>query len=288
MPGLLDFWGGDAPASTTSTITSTGTQQPAWMQDYTRGLMGASVNAASQDFQPYGGARLAGQSPLSQQASSMTQSNIGAWQPGINFASQTAPSQVQAYMNPYQNQVVDRISQLGQRNLQENLLPQVNSTFTGEGQFGSSRNQEFTNRALRDTNEATLAAQGQLLNQGYNQATTAFQNDANRIGNAAVQRAALGLSDASAIDILGNTNQALDQRNLDMNYQNFEQQRVLPQQNLSWLNEIVRGLPSQTVPNYQNQVSLPPYQQQSSPLLQAANSFSGIRSLLSPTQRNAQ
>lgn len=78
------------------------------------------------------------------------------------------------FMNPYTEGVVNRIAQLGQRNLSENLLPAVNTTFTGAGQFGSSRHADFTNRALRDANESILGQQAQALSSGYGSAMDAY------------------------------------------------------------------------------------------------------------------
>lgn len=280
----MDFWNGAQPASTTSTISTSGAEQPAWLQEYTRSLMGSAVGAASQPYAEYQQPRIAGQDPLSQQATTMAQGNVGSWQPGVQFAGQTAPSQVSNYMNPYTSNVVDRIAQLGQRNLSENLLPQVNSTFTGAGQFGSTRNANFTNRALRDANESILGAQGQALNQGYQQSIQNFQNDATRLGNVGAMTAQLGAADVAQLDTLGRARQAEEQRNLDLNYENFQQQQQSPKQNLSWLSDIIRGLPAQEQ-TYQQNTGLPQLQSQASPLLQAAQAFSGTRALLSPTQQ---
>lgn len=85
-----------------------------------------------------------------------------------------------AYMSPYTQQVTDRIAQLGARNLSENLLPQVNKTFIGSGQFGGSRNADFTNRALRDTQESVLGQQAQALESGYGTAANIYNQDAAR------------------------------------------------------------------------------------------------------------
>lgn len=102
---------------------------------------------------------------------SKMETSTGAW---IN------PGVASSYMSPYTTGVIDRIAQLGQRNLQENLLPGINSTFTGAGQFGSTRNANFNNRALRDTQEAILGEQAKALEQGYSTAGNLFSSDAAR------------------------------------------------------------------------------------------------------------
>lgn len=77
---------------------------------------------------------------------------------------------VQNYMNPYQDQIVNQIATLGNRNLQENVLPRVNQQFIGAGQYGATGHQNLMNRALRDNQEAISQAQGQALHGGYNTA----------------------------------------------------------------------------------------------------------------------
>lgn len=65
------------------------------------------------------------------------------------------PTQQQQYMNPYTQDAANEVMRLSNQNLMENVLPGVNSTFTGAGQFGSSRNADFENRAIRD-NQTSL------------------------------------------------------------------------------------------------------------------------------------
>lgn len=133
----------------------------------------------------------------------------GSWQPGVNAAAtqaQTAsnynPAQLQQFMNPYTNDVMNTIQQRGNQNLSENVLPQVNATFTGSGQFGSSRNTDFMNRALRDNQQAISQAQGQAMNQAYGQASNAYNQwgqlglqGAQQMGGLAQMGANLGWND---------------------------------------------------------------------------------------------
>jgi hypothetical protein len=80
------------------------------------------------------------------------------------------------YMNPYVGNVVDEQARLSNQNLFESVLPGVNSTFTGAGQFGSTRNADFTNRAIRDQGYNLAGQQGQTLFNAQNQANTNYQN----------------------------------------------------------------------------------------------------------------
>jgi len=127
----------------------------------------------------------------------------GAAQPFLGQASQlvtgaAAPitGQIQNYMDPYREQVVNRIGELGQRQLTENLLPTLQAQGISAGQFGGTRGAEAMGRALRDTQESTLAAQSQALSQGYGQAAQLAGSDAARQLQAAQAAAGLGTTAA--------------------------------------------------------------------------------------------
>jgi len=86
------------------------------------------------------------------------------------------PNQVQSHLNPYLDGVISEISRLGNENLFENLMPNVNSTFTGAGQFGSTRNSDFLNTAMQKTQREILGAQSGALNTAWNNASTDYLN----------------------------------------------------------------------------------------------------------------
>jgi len=207
------------------------------------------------------------------------QANVGNYQPYLDFASQTIPQAQSQYMNPYTNQVVYRIGALGQRNLSENLLPQVNQTFTGAGQFGGTRNAEFTNRAMRDANESILGQQSQALQQGYTQAQQAALSDLTRQGQLGQLTQQLGAQDVSLLETAGMQQQSQQQRAMDIAYQDFLQQRDYQKNQLSFLSDIIRG---QQVPTsqYTTQASAPSYTAQMSPLAAATQGFLGARSIM--------
>lgn len=80
----------------------------------------------------------------------------------------------QQFMNPYTQNVVNEQARLSNQNLTENVLPGVNSTFTGAGQFGSSRNADFANRAIRDQQYTLAGQQGQTLFNAQNAANQQY------------------------------------------------------------------------------------------------------------------
>lgn len=91
------------------------------------------------------------------------------------------------FMNPYVTNVANEQARLSNQNLFESILPQVNSTFTGAGQFGSTRNADFTNRAIRDQQYNLSGQQANTLFNAQNQAATQYK-DWTQMGNQASQQ----------------------------------------------------------------------------------------------------
>lgn len=288
------LFGQTTPTSITSNVSDLGTNLPAWLQEYTRGLSGQATAVAGTPYQAYTppagtetyGAqtgRVAGFTPMQAQAQQLTQQNVGVYKPQTDYTSQTLPQAIGSYMSPYTDQVVNRIAQLGQRNLTENLLPQVNTTFTGAGQFGSTRNADFTNRALRDVNESVLGQQAQALESGYATAGTQALSDLQRQGALGQLKQQLGYQDIGMLGTAGAEVQAQEQRNRDLAYQDYLQQRDYQKNQLAFLSDIIRGLPvQQTGYTTKSDVSAPTATV--SPLAQAAMGFLGAKALTTPQQ----
>lgn len=145
----------------------------------TRGVNTDAAAAASPYVQQGINANSAGAAaPYVQQG--ISTNSLGVANPLVSKGTGSWTQNASAYMSPYTSAVTDRIAQLGARNLSENLLPAVNKTFIGSGQFGGSRNAEFTNRALRDTQESVLGQQSNALESGYKTAADIYNQDAAR------------------------------------------------------------------------------------------------------------
>jgi len=130
---------------------------------------------------------------------SVGMSGLGAASPYLGAASQTFPGAVSSYMNPYTSQVLDVLAQRAGQNLEENLMPAVRDQFVGHGQFGSERNREFANRALRDTQRDLLQAQSLALQSGYNTAGQLFGQDQARLAQLASTAGGLTGADAQRL-----------------------------------------------------------------------------------------
>lgn len=120
-------------------------------------------------------------------------------QPYLAQAAQYTPQMVGAYMNPYTEQVVNRIGQLGARTLNEQLLPSIQSQMINAGQFGGTRQAELTGRAIREAMEGITAQQAAALQQGYGQAQQAAQTDLARQAQLASTAGGLGGAQQQAL-----------------------------------------------------------------------------------------
>ena len=145
----------------------------------------AGTNTAGQ-YQPYGAAA----TDLYGQSTSPT--GLSAASPYLQAAGQSSVQNIGQYMNPYNEQVTNRIAQLGARNLSENILPSISSDFIKAGGYGSTRQRDLVGRAARDTQESILGQQAQALQQGYGQGLTASAADLSRYGQLAGTAGSLG------------------------------------------------------------------------------------------------
>jgi hypothetical protein len=158
------------------------------------------------------GSAAAAASPFLQQA--LGESPLAAAQPYLQQAGQTFPGAVSQYMNPYTESVVNRIGDLGVRQLQEKLLPAVGEEFIRAGQFGGSRMGEFGARALRDVQESVLAEQSKALQAGYGQAADIFGADVGRQAQLAATAGQLGGAQQRALLEAGQTTGQLSTNDL--------------------------------------------------------------------------
>ncbi len=251
-----DWLFGNSAPSTFLSPTVAETSLPQWYQDAQRALITKASGIANEPYTTNPNPRVAGLDPLQQQAIGNAANAGDAGQSTLNNAASLAggagtlfdQGQFNQFMSPYTNGVVDRIAELGQRNLSENLLPSVNNSFTGAGQFGSSRHGDFTARALRDTNDSILGAQSNALQTAQQQAMSDYQGALQRQAQTAGIQAGIGtgqtqneLQSGGYQQLMGAIPQQLQQQNLDVANQDFTNQQNYPLQQLDIVNSILKG-----------------------------------------------
>lgn len=299
---LTDFLTNGQVPFGSGVVSKTGqTILPDWYTNYAMQVLGNQQAASAMPYNPYQGPRVAEFSPTQQQSFNMTGQAATAYQPALNAATQatqqtmaapgalavaqpylsqaaqTAPGVVNQYMNPYQDAVVNRIADLGVRNLNENIMPGIEGRYIAAGQLGFGGRQPGagtpsgmmtdTARAVRDVSADILGKQSEALQAGYTGALGAAQTDlsrmgtlANTAGNLGYQQNAqqlagaeqlaglgakaqeLGLAGAGALGQVGATQQGQAQKNLDLAYADFLRQQGYPQEQINNMVTTLGGL----------------------------------------------
>ena len=176
----------------------------------TQGTLGRSSLGAAQPFLGQAGALsgIAAATPNLQTGAELLQQStqgggLQAAQPFLTNAANTSVANINQYMNPYQEQVVNRIGDIGARTLREKLLPEISDRFIGAGGFGGSRQAEATGRAIRDTMEGISAEQAKALQAGYGEAAQLSQADLARQAQLAQISGGLGTAQQGALQAAG-------------------------------------------------------------------------------------
>lgn len=273
---LLDsLFQGSPPPDVTNTSSST-TSLPAWYEQYLGQLSTAAMNQAAQPYQPYTGAQVAGASPLQQQGFDQIGQNANNWQPAMNQAQQmtqqgasTNPNGVQDWMNPYNQNVTNAIQTMGMRNLNENLNPALQNTFTAAGQFGSGVDQDKTERLVRDVGQDISNQQAGVLASGYQNATGNYLaaqgqqlQGGNQMGALSQMQNQNNINSSNALQQAGQTQQNTAQAGLNAGYQNYLNQQQYPWTQLQNASGI---LSSAQQPTTTTQTSTAPFQGNMSP-----------------------
>jgi hypothetical protein len=192
---------------------------------------------------------VAGMDPLTQQAIGQA-SGLGSYAPFLQQAEAlTGPTAYQAYMSPYQQDVIGTTLQEFDIQAQKGL-PQLAQQAIAAGAFGGGREgvQRAEYQSASDRNRAAL--QAQLLQQGFGQAQNLAQQDYLKNIQLAEQSPALAGREISALTTLGGLGQSQLQAQLSAQQQLAQQQAYQPlstaQQYGSGIMGLISGYPGQT------------------------------------------
>jgi len=252
------------------------TELPEWAKPYAKDILakGQALTDVNQNpYQTYNQPRIAGFSPMQQQAmqnaqgmsvtpqtgeatSGATMAGLG----GLGVAGQANPygfqNQVGGYMNPYLQYSL--APQLAEANRMYDIgATKQQSAATQAGAFGGSREAIMAAENERNRNMGL----NQIIGQGYNTAFNNAQNQYNQ--NLQNQLAGYGLMNQSAANLgqlgqnqyqqqmginqlqsqYGGQQQALEQQGLSQSYQDFLNQQNYPYKQLGFMSDMIRGLP---------------------------------------------
>jgi hypothetical protein len=190
------------PLATSGTLSGQIAPTAAKFIDYAQGAVGAPAFTTAESLQPWAqGAQDAASGVAGQTAGSanewankivtaagnaagQTATKVHPWANAatgaIDANAQDWTSNYSKYMSPYTSEVVDNIARLGKRNWEDTIMPGVNSSMIGSGQFGSTRNADILAKAGLSANQDIMGMQSNALQSGYNSAAGIFGSDANR------------------------------------------------------------------------------------------------------------
>jgi hypothetical protein len=256
--------------------TKASTELPEWAKPYAKDIMakGQALTDVNQNpYQTYSQDRIAGFSPMQQQAmqnaqgmsvtpqtgeatAAATMAGLG----GMNVAGQANQygfqNQVGGYMNPYMNQIL--APQMAEANRQYDIgATRQQSAATQAGAFGGSREAIMAAENERNRNTGL----NQIYGQGLNTAFTNAQNQYNQ--NLGTQLQGYGLANQAAGQLgqlgqnqygqqmginqlqsqYGGQQQALQQQGLTQAYGDFQNQQNYPYKQLGFMSDMIRGLP---------------------------------------------
>jgi hypothetical protein len=228
-------------------------------------------------------------------------SAFGAASPYLDKASQTVPEVISNYLNPYAENVTNRARDLATRTWNEDIIPDINDTFTRAGQFASKGMQKQYLDKGRDVVEGLQGQSNALLADAYKnsaltagtdldrqrllagQAGDATSNDMSTLVNTAngqndlaslIQK--LNLGDASALQAAGAAQQGQTQKNLDTAYADFIAQRDYPKDQLTWLQGQLSGIDAGKTTTGSESKPLAGAEYGSSPLSQISSGISNV------------
>jgi len=198
--------------------------------------------------QVYGPQYVAGLGALTQQAIGQA-GGLGAYEPYLQAAqAATGPTAYQAYMSPYQQDVINTALQEFDVQAQKGL-PALAAQAIGAGAFGGGREgvQRAEYQSASDRNRAAL--QAQLLQQGFGQAQQLAAQQFGQQMNLAQQAPALAGQQISALTTLGGLQQSQQQAQLAAQQQLAQQQLMQPLQATqalgSGITSLIAGYPGQ-------------------------------------------
>ena len=260
------------PQPTQQVVSST--EVPAYARPYVERMLGKTEALSQTPYQAYGGERLAGFTPMQQQAFQGVANLRPAQQLGLGtqfsglaglqglgagqqYAQQaTSPGAMQAYMSPYTQLALE--PQMREARRQSDITGQQQaSQAVRAGAFGGSRFGLMEAERQRNLGQTQSDIYGRGMQTAFEQARQAQQFGA----DLGLRGAGMGLQAAGQLGQFGQTHfgqqkdvlqgqlsagaqqQGLEQQRLAQAYQDFQAQRQYPYQQLSFMSDMLRGLP---------------------------------------------
>lgn len=280
------------PQPTNQSVTQT--TIPEYAKPYAEKMLGKTEALTGAPYQAYQGERIAGFTPMQQQSFQQTANlqpskqigtatqmsglaGLGALGAGQQYAQQaTNPYSMQAYMSPYmESALAPQLREAARQSAIEGQKNQAQATM--QGAFGGSRSALIEAERQRNLGQTQADIYSRGMQSAFEDARRAQQFGSTlglqgyqTAGQMAGQLGQLGQAQfgqqkdiIQGLQSAGAQQQALEQKRLEQQYADFAAQRQYPYQQLSFMSDMLRGLPL-------SQYSQTMYQQPASPLGQLA------------------
>jgi hypothetical protein len=264
--------GGGSSQPTQQNVTQT--NLPEYAKPYFENIMQRAQAESYRPYTPYEGERIAGFTPeqgqIQQEALGMQtpgefgaatgltgMAGLGALGAGRQYMGMaTDPSQMQAFMSPYQQAVTDITKREAVREAQL-AQQQANLGAARQGTYGGARQtlaQSERERGLLDRLAQIQATGGQKAFEAATQAqqfgtTTGLQGlqqagqAGATLGQLGGQRQQADITRLQAQETVAAQQRALQQQQLDQQYADFLRQRDYPMEQLGYFSNLMRGVP---------------------------------------------
>ena len=248
----------------TTTTAQQNTLDPFIQQALARNIQ-AATQVSQLPYQPYSGPRIASFRPVEQQGFDITQqavaNRIGAQQlaqateaaqRAATFSPEMFQQNVQGFMNPYQQNVIDAtMNRLAQARAERDAA--TKAQLAASRAFGNERRGVYEAQLAGEQDRTTAETLANLYNQGYGQAASLAsalpgQQLAGAAALAGYGNQALQQQQAYANMLagVGQQQRGMAQQNLDIAYQDFLAQRGYPIEQLKIFQSGLSGLPAVT------------------------------------------
>ena len=200
-------------------VTQSVTQLPSWIEEPSKANIAEANRIAAKPYEAYGGELNAGFNQDQQAAFNMIRNNAGnlnnVYQGAMGVTAQAAgynPNQIQAgmvgtgsipttnlqgYMNPYTQNVIDASVQ-GMNNQYKQNVNAIGDQATRSGAFGGSRHGVAEGVAASENARQVGELNANLRNQAYNNATGLYTQDQSRMLQAGMANQQADMSAQSA------------------------------------------------------------------------------------------
>ena len=275
--------GGAPPPPPPATVTQQTSNIPKYFQPYLERLFDRAEEVTTEPFQRYEGPRLAAPTAQQEAAYQGVEELVGGYKPYIGAADlltqqasiqSTDPTAIASRMSPYQQAVIDIQKREALRDANK-LQQQIGASAVGAGAFGGSRQALQETELARQTGQRLADIQAVGSQQAYQQAMNQLASDraaalaaGQQFAGLGAQQQQLGLAGLGALETVGGTQQAQQQRALDIAYEDFARERTFPSQQVQEMSSVLRGfnLPVSTYATTQTQQAAPTFGQQAAGL----------------------